>query len=72
MANKWTPTAGTYAVDAADSRIGEVRRLRGGNAYLVPPGGGAEWTVRTDQLRRPTDEEHARARMWTRPVGSRP
>ncbi|UNO42314.1 hypothetical protein [Streptomyces sp. MST-110588] len=72
MAYDWAPTTGVYAVDKATGRIGEVRRLFEGSAYLVPPGGGAEWAVRPDRLREPTAEEHERARVWTRPVGSRP
>ncbi|GCD42821.1 hypothetical protein GKJPGBOP_02495 [Streptomyces paromomycinus] len=72
MAYDWALTTGTYAVDTTRRRIGEVRRLLEGTAYLVPPGGGAEWEVGRDQLREPTDEERARARTWTRPVGSRP
>lgn len=72
MAYDWAPTTGAYAVDTTNGRLGAVRRLLEGSAYLVQPGGGAEWAVRPDQLRKPTDEEHARALTWARPVGSRP
>ncbi|OKI09185.1 hypothetical protein A6A06_00160 [Streptomyces sp. CB02923] len=71
MAHDWAPATGTYAVDTTNGRLGEVRRLLEDAACLVPPGGGAEWTVSPHQLRKPTDEERARARTWTRPVGSR-
>ncbi|MFD9562431.1 hypothetical protein [Streptomyces sp. NPDC059994] len=71
MSEKWTPTRGSYAVDTADNRIGEVRRLFKGSAYLVPPGGGVEWAVQPEALRRPTTAEVERARVWTTPVGSR-
>ncbi|MEU7156729.1 hypothetical protein [Streptomyces chrestomyceticus] len=71
MAYDWAPTTGTYAVDATNDRIGEVRRLLEGTAYLVPPGGGREWAARPDQLRKPTGEERARALTWSRPVVSR-
>lgn len=66
----WAPSAGTYAVDTATGRIGEVRKLYEGSAYLVPPGGGAEWAVAPSILREPTREETRRAHVWTRPVGS--
>lgn len=72
MANEWTPTLGTYAVDTADGRIGEVRRLLEGNVYLVPPGGGIEWDAPPERLRKPTDAERWQAQVWTRPVGSLP
>ncbi|GAA0599783.1 hypothetical protein GCM10010394_31590 [Streptomyces crystallinus] len=70
MADHWVPTTGTYAVDTTSGRIGEVRKLFEGSAYLVPPGGGAEWAVAPDKLRAPTNHEAFRARVWTRPVGS--
>lgn len=70
MADGWTPTLGSYAVDTADGRIGEVRRLCEGSVCLVPPGGGAEWAAPPSRLRRPTDVEVWQARVWTRPVGS--
>lgn len=66
----WAPAVGTYAVDTTSGRIGEVRKLFEGSAYLVPPGGGAEWTVSPAVLRSPTDAETWRAQVWTRPVGS--
>lgn len=72
MTEQWTPTTGTYAVDTADNRIGEVRRLHEGSVYLVPPGGGIEWTAPPDRLRKPTEDETWQARVWTRPVGSLP
>ncbi|WHM40252.1 hypothetical protein [Streptomyces sp. BPTC-684] len=64
----WNPAMGSYAVDTADSRIGEVRRLFEGSVYLVPPGGGAEWAVPPDRLRQPTDAEVWQARVWTSPA----
>ncbi|GGP96002.1 hypothetical protein [Streptomyces melanogenes] len=64
----WTPTTGTYAVDTTSGRIGEVRKLFDGSAYLVPPGGGAEWAVPPDRLRQPTDAEEWQARIWTSPA----
>ncbi|WP_050512131.1 hypothetical protein [Streptomyces rimosus] len=71
MGYDWAPTTGTYAVDTTSDKIGEVRRLLEGAAYLAPPGGGREWAVRPDQLRKPTVEERARALTWTRPVAGR-
>lgn len=55
------PTTGTYAVDTTNDRIGEVRRWLEGAVHLIPPGGGHEWAVHPDQLRKPTGEERARA-----------
>ncbi|MEU5439086.1 hypothetical protein AB0G73_37950 [Streptomyces sp. NPDC020719] len=69
MADHWAPTTGTYAVDTTNGRIGEVRKLFESSAYLVPPGGGAEWTVAPSALRSPTDAETWRAQVWTHPVG---
>lgn len=69
-AGDWSPAVGTYAVDTAAGRMGEVRKLFEGSAYLVPPGGGAEWAVSPAALRSPTDKEAWKARVWTRPVGS--
>ncbi len=71
MAHDWTPARGTYAVDVTNGRIGEVRRLFEGSAYLVPPGGGGEWAAPPDRLRKPTDAELSRARTWSRPLGRR-
>ncbi|MGP9020255.1 hypothetical protein ACT1U9_17870 [Streptomyces sp. BR1] len=62
---------GTYAVDTTSGRIGEVRKLFEGSAYLAPPGGGAEWTVNPADLRSPNDAEVWQAKVWTRPAGSR-
>lgn len=70
MADNWSPKMGSYPVDTADSRIGEVRRLFKGSVYLVPPGGGAEWATPPNRLRPPTDAEVWQARVWTRPVRS--
>ncbi|WHM37897.1 hypothetical protein [Streptomyces sp. BPTC-684] len=70
MADHWTPTTGAYAVDTTSGRIGEVSKLFEGVAYLVPPGGGAEWAVDPAALRSPTDAETWQAQVWTRPVGS--
>ncbi|WP_406344778.1 hypothetical protein [Streptomyces sp. NBC_00648] len=64
----WTPAVGTYAVDTTNGRIGAVRKLFEGSAYLVPPGGGAEWAVAPSVLRPPTDAEAWRAQVWTCPV----
>lgn len=71
MTDNWAPTYGSYAVDTADGRIGEVVRLFEGSAYLVPPGGGIEWAVPPARLRPPNDAEVWQARVWTTPVGRR-
>lgn len=64
------PYVTTCETAHAQCRIGEVRELFEGSAYLVPPGGGAEWTVSPAVLRSPTDGETWQARVWTPSVGS--
>ncbi|MFI6050802.1 hypothetical protein ACIBCO_12025 [Streptomyces violascens] len=64
------PYVTTCETTYAPCRIGEVRELFEGAAYLVPPGGGAEWTVAPAALRSPTDAEAWQARVWAHPVGS--
>ncbi|MBD0746722.1 hypothetical protein [Streptomyces sp. CBMA152] len=63
VAGDWSPTLGSYAVDKASGRTGEVRRLYQGSVFLVPPGGGAEWAVPPTGLRRPTRSEVHQARV---------
>ncbi|MEU3608620.1 hypothetical protein AB0E83_24725 [Streptomyces sp. NPDC035033] len=67
MEEHWQPAKARYAVDR-DGRIGRVTDLFAGRACLVPPGGGREWEVESEELRRPTDDEAARIRVLTTPV----
>lgn len=64
---EWAPLPTRYAVDS-DGRIGRVQERYAGSVYLRPPGGGREWAVAPESLRRPTNEEMAQVRVFTTPV----
>ncbi|MFE5828674.1 hypothetical protein ACFQ8W_00130 [Streptomyces sp. NPDC056508] len=64
---EWAPLPTRYAVDK-DDRIGRIQARYAGSVYLRPPGGGKEWAVPPEELRRPTEEERERIRVLTTPV----
>ncbi|AVH95860.1 hypothetical protein C5L38_12890 [Streptomyces sp. WAC00288] len=67
MEEQWAPLPTRYAVDK-DGRIGRVQSRYLGSVYLRPPGGGKEWAVPPEELRRPTAEEMNRVRVFITPV----
>lgn len=58
-----------YVVDQ-DGRLGKITGRYLGYAYLRPPGGGKEWRVRPESLRKPTEQELASARILSTPATS--
>ncbi|MFF5426024.1 MULTISPECIES: hypothetical protein [unclassified Streptomyces] len=54
----------------AGPRLGRVAAWDGELVHLAPPGGGTTWTAAPDELRRPTEEEHARIRVLTTRVSA--
>ncbi|MFC8583165.1 hypothetical protein ACFUGD_01105 [Streptomyces sp. NPDC057217] len=67
MEEQWAPLPTRYAVDK-DGRIGRVQERYAGSVYLRPPGGGKEWAVPPEELRRPTEDEMREVRVYTTPV----
>ncbi|WP_369147112.1 hypothetical protein [Streptomyces sp. R44] len=64
---EWAPLPTRYAVDS-HGRIGCIRERYAGVVYLRPPGGGREWTVPSQFLRQPTEEEMAQVRALVTPA----
>ncbi|MFI9123819.1 hypothetical protein ACIGW0_31260 [Streptomyces bikiniensis] len=67
MEEQWAPLPTRYAVDK-NGRIGRVQERYLGSVYLRPPGGGREWTVPPEELRRPTEAEMRQIRVYITPV----
>ncbi|MER8230452.1 hypothetical protein [Streptomyces sp. NPDC094049] len=59
---------GSFVVDERNHRFGRVFGRSGETLTLRRPGGGAEWSAPTADVRRPTAEEWASIRLLITPV----
>ncbi|MFJ4904745.1 hypothetical protein ACIQCR_06420 [Streptomyces sp. NPDC093249] len=59
---------GSFVVDERNRRFGRVFAVVGGTLTLRRPGGGAEWSAPTADVRRPTAEEWVSIRLLITPV----